>query len=166
MKSTYGKTLCLLAGTTVFTGCLTTPAEQKPMEEVATAPASHEQPIAAESANIAIGGAVHHGVVELGSEAQFAKVIAHGNVIVDVFATWCGPCKKLAPDLDALAAELGTKVQFIKVDSDKFPSIAQQQNVKGFPTLLFFKDGRLVHTKVGGATRSALKELIVKTFGL
>lgn len=164
MKSTYGTTFCLLAGTTLFTGCLT-PAEQAPkqQEEMMTAPMVQEQPIAAEPSNTA---AVHHGVVELGSEAQFAKAIAHGNVIVDVFATWCGPCKKLAPELDALAGELGTKVQFIKVDADKFPSITRQLQVENFPTLVFFKDGKKIHTKVGGATRSSLKELILKTFGL
>lgn len=167
MKNTYGKTFCLLAGTTLFTGCLTTPAEQAPKEqEVTSAPISHEQPSAPEPTNVAVGAAVHHGVVALGSEAQLATLIAHGNVIVDVFATWCGPCKQLAPVLETLASDYGTKVQFVKVDADKFPGIVKQYGVTGFPTLIFFKDGQKVHTKVGGGTADTFKKLIKDTFGV
>ncbi len=166
MKNTYCKTFCLLAGTTLFTGCLTTSVEQAPKEqEVAAAPTAHAQPDAVES-NMAVGGAVHHGVVALGSEAQFATAIAHGNVVVDVFATWCGPCKRLAPILESLAADYGTNVQFIKIDADRFPSIAQQQGVSGYPTLLFFKDGKKIHSKVGGDSKAGLKQLIDSAFGL
>lgn len=168
MKTMYCKTFCLLAGTTLFTGCLTTPAEQAPKEQeaVKTAPAEHEQPVAAEPTNTAVGGAVHHGVVALGSEAQFATAIAHGNVIVDVFATWCGPCQKLAPILETLAKEYDTKVQIIKVDADQFASIARQQGVGSYPTLLFFKDGKKIHTKVGADTLDGLKKLIKDIFGI
>jgi thioredoxin 1 len=166
MNTTYGKTLCLLACTSLFAGCINTPACDAQKEEIQRAPEAAPAQIPAEPTNMAAGPAVHHGVVALGSAEQFASVIAHGNVVVDVFATWCGPCKRLAPELEALAAEYGTKVQFIKVDGDQFPSIVSQYHVSGYPTLLFFKDGKLVHTKVGGDSRSGLKTLINSVFGL
>lgn len=94
------------------------------------------------------------------AEASFdAEVLQAGQpVVVDFFATWCGPCKILAPRLDALAGEYGSKIKFVSVNIDQAPSLAAKYKVEGVPTLLFFgADGNMVNASVGLISKDALR---------
>lgn len=70
-------------------------------------------------------------------------------VVVDCYATWCGPCRRLAPIVDGLADEFAGKIKFVKVNVDESPKISQRFNIEGIPMLLFFKGGKLVNSSVG-----------------
>jgi thioredoxin 1 len=94
------------------------------------------------------------------AEADFeAEVIQTGKpVVVDFFATWCGPCKTLAPRLDALAVEYAGRIKFVAVNIDQAPSLAAKHKVEGVPTLLFFgTDGKIVNASVGLISMEALR---------
>jgi thioredoxin 1 len=97
--------------------------------------------------------------VRLIQEQQFEAEVAQvtGPVVVDFFATWCGPCKRLSPMLDNLAGPLTNRVKFLKVDVDHSPKLASQFGVEGVPTLIFFKNGKVVDKLVGLPARDALK---------
>jgi thioredoxin 1 len=79
-------------------------------------------------------------------------------VLVDFFATWCGPCKMIAPILEELAAEFGPKVKIVKLDVDEAPDSAQQFSVQSIPTLIFFKDGKEVERLNGFQSKEVLTE--------
>jgi thioredoxin 1 len=88
-----------------------------------------------------------------------AEVIQAGKpVVVDFFATWCGPCKTLAPRLDQLAGEFGARIKFVAVNIDQAQELAAKLNVQGVPTLFFFgADGKLADTSVGLVSADALR---------
>ncbi len=81
-------------------------------------------------------------------------------VLVDFWAAWCGPCKMIAPLLEELAPEYLGKLTIAKMDVDQNSQIPAQFGVRGIPTLLLFKDGELVATKVGALSKSQLKAFI------
>lgn len=81
-------------------------------------------------------------------------------VLVDFWAEWCGPCKMLSPVLDEVANELGNSVKVVKVNIDESPETPSQFGVRGIPTLMMFKGGELVSTKVGVMPKSALEEWV------
>lgn len=81
-------------------------------------------------------------------------------VVVDFWAPWCGPCKQLTPILETLATELAGKVVIAKVNVDDEPGLAEQYNVRGIPTLLFFHAGEVVSVKVGLLSADQLRTLI------
>ncbi len=81
-------------------------------------------------------------------------------VLVDFWASWCGPCKMIAPLLDQIADEYNGKMKVCKVDVDSNPQAAAKFNVRGIPTLLLFKDGELEATKVGALSKSQLMEFV------
>jgi len=71
-------------------------------------------------------------------------------VLVDFYATWCGPCKTLAPRLDRLAGDFGSRIKFVSVNIDQAQTLAAKFSVKGIPTLIFFgRYGRVADTVVG-----------------
>jgi len=94
------------------------------------------------------------------TEKEFNETIAQGFVLVDMFATWCGPCKMLAPVLNDLADTYAGKVNIVKVDVDENPELAARFQVMSIPTLLFFKDGNLVETSLGFQSKAALSQKI------
>lgn len=97
----------------------------------------------------------------ISSEAEFKQVTSQSNlVVVDFFATWCGPCKMLAPMLEKFAAEY-TTASFYKVDVDALPAVAAANDVASMPTILFFKAGQLVG-RVIGANPAAVKQNLAK----
>ena len=70
-------------------------------------------------------------------------------VLVDFHATWCGPCKTLAPILEQVKSTLGENVKIIKIDVDKNPSLAGKLNISGVPTLLLYRSGKLISRRSG-----------------
>ena len=81
-------------------------------------------------------------------------------VLVDFWAEWCGPCKMIAPYLEDLAAQLGEKVEVIKVNIDENPLTPTKYGVRGIPTLMLFKNGEIAATKVGNLPKSKLYEWV------
>ena len=85
------------------------------------------------------------------SDATFDKEVLQSSepVVVDFFAEWCGPCKAMAPALEAVATELKGKVKVVKIDVDENPSTTTKYGIQAMPTILLFKDGKVVNHKVG-----------------
>ena len=77
-------------------------------------------------------------------------------VLVDFWADWCGPCKLLAPILDEISAQYGTRLKIVKINIDQNPLTPQKLGVRGIPTLMLFKAGSLEATKVGALSKSQL----------
>ena len=80
-----------------------------------------------------------------------------GLAVVDFWATWCGPCRMVAPALDQLATEFAGKAKVMKMDVDTNIKTASRFNVRSIPTILFFKDGKLVDQVVGAVQKPALE---------
>ena len=81
-------------------------------------------------------------------------------VIVDFWATWCGPCRMLSPILDELEEEMASQITVVKVNVDDADEIAAQYRIMSIPTLLFFKNGQQVDKTVGAMPKPALAEKI------
>ena len=81
-------------------------------------------------------------------------------VIIDFWAEWCGPCKQIAPILDEIYKEKNNQIQIFKINVDDNPETPQKYNVRGIPTLMIFKDGNLIDTKVGSLPKSSLDDWI------
>lgn len=80
-------------------------------------------------------------------------------VLVDFWATWCGPCKMVAPSLDELSEEM-PQVKFVKVDIDKNTAYAGQLGIMSIPTMLIYKNGEVVGKQVGAMPKDAIKSFI------
>ncbi len=96
------------------------------------------------------------------SDSEFNDTVlkAEGPVLVDYWAEWCGPCKMIAPVLDAIAEDYAGKVTVVKVNIDENPLTPQRYGVRGIPTLMLFKDGDVEATKVGALTKSELAKFL------
>lgn len=97
------------------------------------------------------------------SEQDFNNEVLkeNGVVVVDFWATWCGPCKMIAPIIEDLSAQLGD-VKFVKLDVDKNPSIANDFKITTIPTLKMFKNGEVVDTVIGFRPKDDLEDTIKK----
>lgn len=91
---------------------------------------------------------------------EFKSEIENGVVLVDFFATWCGPCKMLAPVLEGLSSEMEEKAKIIKVDIDQNPDLADKFEISSVPTMMVFKDGEKVDKMVGFLPKERIKETI------
>lgn len=96
------------------------------------------------------------------SDADFDKAVlnAEGPVLVDFWAEWCGPCKMIAPILDELADEYTGRLTVAKLNIDENPATPQRYGVKGIPTLMIFRNGAALETKVGAGAKSQLSAFI------
>ena len=81
-------------------------------------------------------------------------------VLVDYWAEWCGPCKMIAPILDEMASTYSGKLQIAKMNVDENRDIPAQFGIRGIPTLMLFKDGKLAATKVGALSKSQMADFI------
>ncbi|MCU7960368.1 MAG: thioredoxin TrxA [gamma proteobacterium symbiont of Bathyaustriella thionipta] len=81
-------------------------------------------------------------------------------VLVDYWAEWCGPCKMIAPVLDEIAAEYGSRLKIAKLNIDDNPETPPKFGIRGIPTLMLFKDGEVEATKVGAVSKSQLTAFI------
>ncbi len=93
------------------------------------------------------------------TDENFEKEVLKSDipVLVDFFAEWCGPCKMMGPIIDGLAGEYEGKWKIGKVDVDQAPKTAEKYSVQSIPTLLFFKDGKVVDTSVGFQAKEKIK---------
>ncbi|HWV14142.1 MAG TPA: thioredoxin TrxA [Cellvibrio sp.] len=96
------------------------------------------------------------------NDANFATEVLGSDlpVLVDFWATWCGPCKMIAPILDDLAEQYAGKVKIAKIDVDSNKEVPGKFNIRGIPTLLLFKNGQVEATKVGALSKAQLVEFI------
>ena len=83
-------------------------------------------------------------------------------VLVDFTATWCGPCRQIAPLVDQLADEYAGRAKVVKLDIDESPGTAQRFQIRGVPTILVFKGGEVVGQQVGMAPKTRLSDLLSK----
>lgn len=95
------------------------------------------------------------------TDDSFDSVISSDKpVLVDLWAEWCGPCKMIAPILSEVAEEMSDKVTITKLNIDQNPNTPPKFGVRGIPTLLLFKNGAVVGTKVGALSKTQLVEFL------
>jgi len=94
------------------------------------------------------------------NEENFKSEIASGVVLVDFFATWCGPCKMLGPVIEELANEYSGKAKIAKIDVDQGPHVAGEFGVQSIPTIIIFKDGQEVDRMIGFQGKEVLMDHI------
>ena len=87
-------------------------------------------------------------IEHINEEKQFNEFIKEGKVLVDFFATWCGPCKMLAPVIEQVASE-HPDLKVVKVDVDEAPAIAAKYGIQAIPTLFLIKDGKAITSSMG-----------------
>lgn len=93
--------------------------------------------------------------------ATFSEMINSSvPTLVDFFATWCGPCKAMAPELQKLKSVVGEKANVLKVDIDKNPAVAHMYGVRAVPTTLLFKNGKIVWRQSGVVSAQQLQQIV------
>jgi thioredoxin 1 len=106
----------------------------------------------------------HTGIIILTTENFTEGIGRYPRLIVDFWAPWCGPCRILAPVIEALAAEFTGKVQFAKCNTDENQQIAYQFGISAIPSLFFFMNGQIVHKVAGALPQPQLEQQIRGVF--
>lgn len=98
-------------------------------------------------------------------DAEFAEIVEKASlpVLVDMWATWCGPCRTVSPALEQLAAERAGDLKLVKIDVDKAPQLAQRFSVRAVPTLMIFDHGKMLARQAGAAPVATLRTWLDQT---
>ena len=99
------------------------------------------------------------------TDSNFDDETRRGVVLVDFWAEWCGPCRRMAPTVDALASEFDGRATVAKLNVDENPNVPGRYAIRGIPTLLLFKEGRLADTIVGLAAKDDIARMIERHLG-
>jgi len=100
-------------------------------------------------------------------ERRFAQVLAqHPALVIDFWAEWCGPCRRVAPIVEELAQEFAGKVTFAKCDTDHNQHLAMQFGISAIPCLLFFSRGQMVDRVIGALPKESIRAKVVRNFGV
>ena len=97
------------------------------------------------------------------NESNFEQEVLNSDVpvLVDFWAPWCGPCRLIAPIVEEIAEEMSGKAKVVKVNTDENPNLAMKYGIRAIPTIMVFKNGRVVDTRVGVQPKEVLKALLV-----
>jgi len=98
-----------------------------------------------------------HSNTKISLESYTASINEDKVTMVDFYTTWCGPCKRMAPDVVKLRNEFAGKANVLQVDAEKYMDISSLYQLKGYPTIMFFKSGKLLATELGMLSYAKLK---------
>lgn len=99
------------------------------------------------------------------TDADFGEVVEQATlpVLVDMWATWCGPCRMVSPALERVATDLAGRIKLVKVDVDKSPRVSQRFTVQAVPTLLILDRGKMIARQAGAAPANALRDWVERS---
>ncbi len=102
------------------------------------------------------------GNVVVLTESNWNEEVVNSNVpvLVDFWAPWCGPCRIIAPIIEELASEFEGQIKVGKLNTDENPNIAMQYGIRAIPTVMLFKNGEVVDTRIGVQPKDALKQMM------
>jgi len=102
-------------------------------------------------------------VIDLSEQNWEQEVLqADKPVLVDFWAPWCGPCRIIAPMIEELAEEFGEQIKVGKLNTDENPNIAMRYGIRAIPTIILFKNGEVVDTRIGVQPKEALKQMVLE----
>lgn len=101
--------------------------------------------------------------MEVVNDTNFEQVVLKSEkpVLVDFFATWCGPCRQMLPIVTELSEEMSKDVKIVKLDVDEAGNTAEKYEIQSIPTMILFKDGKVKSTRNGASTKSELQDWIL-----
>jgi thioredoxin 1 len=106
------------------------------------------------------------GPVNVGADNFSTFISKYPNVVVDCWAEWCGPCKMVSPIIEALSKDYKGKIVFGEMNTDENQRLAMQFGITAIPTLLVFKDGKMIDNIIGAMPKEILEKRLMKIFGI